>query len=53
MNPLVGERARRDPVWFIHCLWPEVRLYREQRQIIESVKENDETVVCAGNVLGS
>jgi hypothetical protein len=32
--------------------WPGVRFYREQQETIESVAQNDETVVVAGNELG-
>lgn len=40
------------PVEFIKILWPHVRLYDKQRQILRSVVENDETFVPAGNMLG-
>lgn len=33
-------------------LWPDVTFYRQQRDIIRSVEENDETLVHAGNMLG-
>lgn len=36
----------------IGFLWPWVTLYDKQREIVESVETNDETVVVAGNMLG-
>lgn len=41
-----------DPVKFARAFWPDMRLYREQRQWCYSVQDNDETVVVAGNKLG-
>jgi hypothetical protein len=43
---------RRDPVKFCRWLWPDVTLYREQRQILHSLRDNDETVIPAGHQLG-
>lgn len=45
-------RAIVHPLKLAKILWPHVSFYREQRDIIESVIENDETVVPAGNKLG-
>ncbi len=45
-------RLREDPVAFTHVFWPEVRLYKEERDIMYSVRDNFETVVVAGNMLG-
>ncbi len=42
----------RDPLEFGKALWPHVDFYREQQDIIYSVEHNDETFVCAGNMLG-
>lgn len=42
----------REPLKFQRLLWPDVHFFKEQRQIIESVVENDETFVPAGNELG-
>lgn len=42
----------RDPIKFAALFWPEVSFYREQRDIIYSVRDNDETYVPAGNMLG-
>ena len=33
-------------------MWPDVRFYKQQCEIIQSVEENAETVVVAGNQLG-
>jgi hypothetical protein len=41
-----------DPVEFTRMGWPDITLYREQKQIMYSVMENDETVVTAGHQLG-
>lgn len=41
-----------DPILLAQLLWPEVTFYKEQREIIYSVVENDETFVTAGNMLG-
>ena len=41
-----------DPMRMASMLWPHVTFYREQREIIYSVRDNDETFVPAGNMLG-
>lgn len=41
-----------DPIKFIKLVWPKIRLYDKQREIIYSVRDNDITVVPAGNMLG-
>jgi hypothetical protein len=41
-----------NPFKLASILWPHVTFYREQRLIIQSVWEDDETVVPAGNMLG-
>lgn len=41
-----------DPLEFARELWPDVRFYGKQREIIYSVEEDDETIVHAGNMLG-
>lgn len=45
-------RLRTDPLVFGKWLWPEVGFYDKQREIIYSVRDNDETFVPAGNMLG-
>ena len=41
-----------DPLALARLCWPNVYFYRSQREILYSVKDNDETVVVAGNQLG-
>ena len=41
-----------DPIKFCSMCWPDVRFYKEQKEIIYSVRDNDETYVPAGNKLG-
>ena len=41
-----------DPVKFGELCWPEMVLYDRQREILYSVRDNDETYVTAGNMLG-
>jgi hypothetical protein len=41
-----------DPLDFRDLLWPDVRFYKQQREIIYSVRDNKETFVPAGNMLG-
>jgi hypothetical protein len=48
----VLRRSQQDPLLFFHLCWPEVSFYESQRQIILSVRDNDETFVPAGNKLG-
>jgi hypothetical protein len=41
-----------DPVEFCRILWPHYHLYDRQREIMYSVRDNHDTVVVAGNMLG-
>ncbi len=41
-----------DPITLAKALWPDVKFYNKQIDIIYSVWNNDETVVPAGNMLG-
>lgn len=41
-----------DPLGLQKLLWPDVRFYRKQREIVESVERNARTFVPAGNKLG-
>lgn len=41
-----------DPITLAKALWPDVKFYDKQIDIIYSVWNNDETVVPAGNMLG-
>jgi hypothetical protein len=42
----------RDPLQLAEIMWPGVRFYDKQREILQSVVDNDETVVVAGHMLG-
>lgn len=44
--------SKRDPLVLARLLWPDVKFYREQRDIIYSVENDDETYCYAGNMLG-
>lgn len=41
-----------DPLKFATKFWPGLTFYKQQREIIYSVRDNDETYVPAGNMLG-
>lgn len=41
-----------DPLKFARLNWPDVTFYKEQKEILYSVRDNKETVVPAGNMLG-
>jgi hypothetical protein len=41
-----------DPIGFAVRCWPLISFYKEQRDIIYSVRDNDETIVPAANQLG-
>lgn len=41
-----------DPLGFADVVWPHVEFYSKQQEIINSVRDNDETFVPAGNELG-
>lgn len=40
------------PLEFIGCVWPHIKIYSKQREILRSLVVNDETFVPAGNMLG-
>jgi hypothetical protein len=42
----------QHPLKFLEWLWPGVRLWSKQVEILESVRDNDETMVTAGHKLG-
>ncbi|HWY35501.1 MAG TPA: hypothetical protein VNX68_12720, partial [Nitrosopumilaceae archaeon] len=48
-NPLIFQK---DPIAFQKFFWPHVTFYKEQRKVLQSLVENDETLVPAGNMLG-
>lgn len=49
MDPLT---LLEDPVRFAKLCWPHVNLYDKQVEILYSLRDNDETIVPAGNALG-
>ena len=42
----------KDPLGLARFLWPKVSFYTEQVKIIESIRDNKQTFVSAGNKLG-
>jgi hypothetical protein len=38
-----------EPIAFVKLLWPNVKLYNKQREVMESVRDNVQTFVPAGN----
>lgn len=46
------DKLAADPLRFGRMLWPDVRFYRQQRDVIYSAADNDETFVPAGHMLG-
>jgi hypothetical protein len=48
----VTEVPQLDPIKFGKWGWPGVSFYKQQRDILYSIWDNDETVVVAGNTLG-
>jgi hypothetical protein len=41
-----------DPLQWAAMCWPDIYFYKQQQEIIYSVRDNDETIVPAGNMLG-
>jgi len=41
-----------DPLKFAAMMWPDVRFYDKQAEVMQSIVTNDVTVVPAGNMLG-
>ena len=48
MNPLLCD----DPILLLRACWPKIEMYDKQKEILCSLRDNDETVVPAGNQLG-
>ena len=46
------EIKQADPFRLASSLWPDIQFYDKQIEVIESVWNNDETIVPAGNMLG-
>ena len=41
-----------DPVQFVKLCWPSITLYDKQREVLYSLRDNDETIVPAANCMG-
>lgn len=52
MTPELLAYVGNDPVRFSQVLWPHVKFYDKQVEIIESIQQDYETFVPAGNMLG-
>jgi hypothetical protein len=52
MMPVATDQKIVDPFKFAAKCWPSMRLSKQQIEIVESVRDNDETFVPAGNGLG-
>jgi hypothetical protein len=48
----MGRLSQLDPLVLARHYWPNIKFYNKQIEIIDSVWNNDETVVVAGNELG-
>ncbi len=48
----VALKLKNSPLLFANLLWPHVRFFKQQIELINSVRDNDETFVVAGNQLG-
>lgn len=52
MSDYAQRRHALDPIKFGKWLWPQYTFYQEQKDLIYSVVDNDETFAPAGNMLG-
>jgi phage terminase large subunit len=52
MTPELRNHWAQNPMAFKHALWPRVDMYPKQVEIIHSVRDDNETYVTAGNMLG-
>lgn len=48
----LAQRWRDEPMLMKDALWPKVTFYDKQKEVIYSVRDNYETIVPAGNMLG-
>lgn len=48
----IVDEVLSDPILFYKCCWPHGVLYGKQEEILWSLRDNDETIVPAGNGLG-
>ena len=51
-EPVTEDLSGLDPLCLAKLCWPSVEFYKEQREIIYSVRDNDETIVPAANAMG-
>lgn len=52
VEPKPHTKITLDPVEFVKLVWPDLTLYKEQKEILYSLRDNYETMVPAGNELG-
>lgn len=52
MDHKLFQTWQKEPLAFQHALWPDVTFYDKQREVIHSVRDDNETFVVAGNMLG-
>lgn len=52
LTPSYQEQWRKEPLLMQQAVWPKVQFYSKQIEIIYSVRDNVETYVPAGNMLG-
>lgn len=50
--PKMPEELVVDPIKYARLVWPDVRFYRRQQDVIYSVMDNYQTYVTAGHMLG-
>lgn len=48
----IYKEFRDKPLKFARLMWPSIQFYDKQVQVIQSVRDNNETYVPAGNMLG-
>lgn len=48
----IGLTDYDDPLMLGELFWPDMMVYGKQEEIVYSVRDNDETLVTAGNMLG-
>lgn len=52
MNEALLPQIAAEPLAFQRLMWPDVTFYDKQIEVINSVRDNNETVVVAGHQLG-
>ena len=51
-KPPIPPELLDDPIALMAALWPEIRLYDKQAEVVQSVWDNYETTVHAANEVG-